>query len=268
MNMFSDPAGMWPVHVTAGDVLYPPGGAFGPRVQPFVQLVLLHSGSMTVWIDGTPRHVGSAHVALLLPGHTERFAFAETEETFHSWMHADMPALPAELRARLEALPWSIPLSPALADLQRQAIGLRATSLPTAHVLLITVGAQMLWRYIGEAEQQTASHVTGDHPAVERARQFIDAQIGEPCDLAAIAAAAAISPAHLVRLFRAQLGTTPIAYLWQRRVARGIELLTYTGLPIGMIAERCGFQTSYHFSRKIHAATGKAPRALRLQGRA
>lgn len=268
MHMFRETAGVWPVDVTAGDVRYPPGGTFGPRVQPFVQLVLLHSGSMTVWVDGVPRRVGSARVAVLLPGHAERFAFAETEETFHSWMHADIPALPAGLRARLEELPWSIPLSPAMAELQRQAIGLRATSLPTAHALRITIGAQMLWRYIGEAEQQAAGQVAGDHPAIERARQFIDAHLDEPCNLTTIAAAAAISPAHLVRLFRARLGTTPIAYLWQRRVARGVELLTDTGLPIGMIAERCGFQTSYHFSRKIHAATGKAPRTLRLQGRA
>jgi AraC family transcriptional regulator of arabinose operon len=68
-----------------------------------------------------------------------------------------------------------------------------------------------------------------------------------------------------VRRFRAELGTTPMAYLWQRRVATGIDLLTHTGLPVGEIAARNGFKSVYHFSRRVKQQAGMPPTAVRRQ---
>ena len=85
------------------------------------------------------------------------------------------------------------------------------------------------------------------------------------CAESAVSTAAAVSPAHLIRLFRAQLNTTPMNYLWERRVAMGIELLLQTGLGVGEIANRCGFQTSQHFSRRVRQATGLTPLEVREQ---
>jgi len=99
---------------------------------------------------------------------------------------------------------------------------------------------------------------------VEAARRHADAHLADPdLDLRALAAAAHVTPAHLVRRFRAELGTTPIAYLWQRRVAAGIDLLTQTGLPVGDVAGRTGFKSVYHFSRRVKAQAGVPPTAIR-----
>ena len=54
-----------------------------------------------------------------------------------------------------------------------------------------------------------------------------------------------------------------MAYLWQRRAALGADLLAHTGLPIEVVAERCGFRTAHHFSRRVKQATGLPPGALR-----
>ena len=72
-----------------------------------------------------------------------------------------------------------------------------------------------------------------------------------------------MTPAHLIRSFRAEHGTTPMAYLWERRAALGADLLANTGLPIVTVAARCGFKTAHHFSRRIRQATGLPPAALR-----
>lgn len=90
------------------------------------------------------------------------------------------------------------------------------------------------------------------------------AHLAEPgLTLGDVASAAHVTPAHLVRSFRAEYGTTPLAYLWERRTALGVDLLTHTGLPLKVIAERCGFRTGHHFSRRVRQASGLPPGALR-----
>jgi hypothetical protein len=49
-----DDEGFWPEEVSVGGVTYQPGGAFGPRLQRNLQLIILHCGQMTVWIDDVP----------------------------------------------------------------------------------------------------------------------------------------------------------------------------------------------------------------------
>jgi AraC family transcriptional regulator of arabinose operon len=247
---------MWPVSVNAGEVTYPPGGALGPRRQRDVQLVVLHTGSMTVWVDGAPRSAAAGSVSLLLPGHEERFAFAADRPTRHSWVQAYVPALARDLDARLRALPVALPLSPAIADLERLLLRHGGAA---DDPLALALAASMVWRYVADGE---ARSVAAPGP-VEQAQRFIHDNLAEPLSLRAIAAAAGVVPAHLSRLFRARLGTTPMAYVWSRRVDAGIELLAGTGLPVGVIAARCGFQTSFHFSRRVRRATGLAPTEVR-----
>jgi len=255
---------LWPTAVSAGTTVYPPGGRFGPRIQLTLQFVMLHSGNMTVWIDGQPRYADANTVCVLFPHHEEEFVFAEDEATAHSWLHISIHELPTTLQERLERVPWPLRLSPTIAALTREALAVRNSALSTSEALLKSIAVQLIWRYIGEGELQLQGHLgMMPHPAVTQAQEFIHMHFAETLVLRQIAEAASISPAQLIRLFRAQLNTTPIAYLWSHRVAMGIELLEQTGLPVGLIADRCGFQTSYHFSRRIHAATGLTPLEVR-----
>lgn len=250
-----------PVRVSAGDVVYEPGGTLGPRRQLDVQLVLVHAGSARVWVDGAERRIGAGQAGLLLPGHTERFAFDPEVATRHSWVQAHVPDLPAPLAARLDAAPAVLPLGPALDALARETVDVAGEGGPSP--LLGHLAAAVLWRYLADAERRP--------PAVSRpvddARRHIHAHLGDAdLTLAAVARAAHVTPAHLVRAFRAAHGTTPIAYLWERRVARAVDLLLNTGLPLVAVAERCGFRTVHHFSRRIRRATGRPPGALRASG--
>jgi len=253
---------LWPENVKVGDVVYPPGGALGPRIQYSIELVIVHTGEMTVWIDGQRHFAPAGTVSILFPEREERFVFARHCETHHSFMHIHLPDLPADVRQRLEALPWPLPLSTAMHDLIRSALNLSRSPLSTADMLLKTLGLHILLRYLGEGERLLAGE-EATHPAVERARQYIQAHLSEPLALADIARAGAVSPPHLIRLFRATFDRTPIAYLWDQRVRRGIELLEDTGLPVSLIAGQCGFQTSYHFSRRVRQATGLTPIEVR-----
>ena len=234
--------------ISVGEVTYPPGGRLGPRLQEDLELVLVHRGSATVAIDDQPPFVVEAgRVALLLPGHRETFAF---DGVRHSWVQAHV----GEVGEPFASLPRSLPLSPALGTLVSEAAGARGP-------LLDALAAAAFWRYAADAESGPDRD-----DAVERARRFADAELADPTlDLARLAAAAHVSPPHLVRRFRAELGVTPMAYLWRRRVASGVDLLAHTGLPVGVVAARSGFKTVYHFSRRVKAETGRSPSALRAE---
>ena len=236
------------VDVSAGTVTYPPGGSLGPRAQLDLQLVLVHSGSAIVDVDGDVREIAAGEAGLLLPGHTERFAFDRAGPTSHSWVQLRVPG-----SERFARLPRVIPLSPRLDLLVREAVA--AEGGERAHL-----ASAALLRYAADAER--------GRPAARRpaddARRHIDANLGDPgLALAAIAAAVHVTPAHLVRSFRAAFGTTPISYLWERRVALATDLLANTGLPIAVVAERAGFKTVHHFSRRVREGTGLPPGALR-----
>jgi AraC-like DNA-binding protein len=221
--------------------------------------VLVHAGSATVWVDDVPRRIGSGEVGLLLPGHRERFAFDPDVPTRHSWVQLREPDLdPA-------GLPPVLPLSPALETLVHEAVAARVDGVGVPP-LVAHLAAAALWRYAAEAERARGRTGSVSPRPADDARRFIHAHLAEPgVTLADVAGAAHVTPAHLVRAFRAEHGITPMAYLWDRRAALGVELLTHTGLPLKAIAERCGFRTAHHFSRRIRQASGRPPGALRRE---
>lgn len=98
-------------NASAGSTVYPPGGRWGPRIQPNVQFVLVHTGHVHIHVDDEVFFVPAGHVALLHPGHREDFYFAEKSETWHHWVHIELGEANPELLRKLELLPRFIPLS-------------------------------------------------------------------------------------------------------------------------------------------------------------
>lgn len=222
--------------------------------------MLIHSGSMNLWLDDrVPRHVSAGEICLLLPGHTEKIEFDEQLDTTETLVRGRMEHATAEMRGWLESLRPTRTLSSALTYLAREAVATEQTRLTADGALVDALATALLWRFIAEFRNLPAALPR----AIEDARLFIHQHLEEPITLTEIAQAASVTPAHLVRMFRAHMDTTPIRYLWDRRISLGVELLTSTGLPVGSVATRCGFQTSFHFSRKVKETTGLSPTELR-----
>jgi AraC family transcriptional regulator of arabinose operon len=97
------------------------------------------------------------------------------------------------------------------------------------------------------------------HPGVRRALAYLAPGPAEKVTVAALARRAGMSPSHLAHIFRAQTGTTPLAWLEDRRLARARQLLLTTDLAVKSIAALCGFADGEHLARRFRSRTGRSP---------
>ncbi|MYM68261.1 helix-turn-helix domain-containing protein [Pseudoduganella sp. FT55W] len=100
--------------------------------------------------------------------------------------------------------------------------------------------------------------MTSDSP-VYRAKQWLEANIEQPYDLAALAAVASSSERTLLRHFRAVLGMTPLEYLQDLRVQRAKVMLEISLNSLQTIANACGYTNASTFSKLFRRAIGMSP---------
>jgi AraC-like DNA-binding protein len=96
-----------------------------------------------------------------------------------------------------------------------------------------------------------------------RARDLIDARYHSPLDIAALARAARMSPAHFSRAFRALFGETPHQYLLTRRLERAAALLSNTDWPVLRICHAVGLRSVGSFTTSFTRTFGVSPTAYR-----
>jgi AraC-like DNA-binding protein len=98
---------------------------------------------------------------------------------------------------------------------------------------------------------------------VLRAKDLADARYREPLDVAALARAANLSPAHFTREFRRAFGETPYHYLLTRRLERAAHLLRHTDRTVAEICFAVGLRSVGSFTTSFGRAYGMSPTAYR-----
>jgi AraC-like DNA-binding protein len=83
---------------------------------------------------------------------------------------------------------------------------------------------------------------------VRRAREYLDARPTRPVTLAELAAAAGVTPWHLVRAFTRAVGVPPHAYHVHRRLGAARQALA-AGARVADVALDHGFAHQSHFTR-------------------
>jgi AraC-like DNA-binding protein len=100
---------------------------------------------------------------------------------------------------------------------------------------------------------------------LRRARDLIDREYERPLDVAAIARAALMSPAHFSRQFRAAYGETPYSYLMTRRIERAKALLRHGNMSVGEACWSVGCTSLGSFSARFTELVGMTPTAYRAR---
>lgn len=100
-------------------------------------------------------------------------------------------------------------------------------------------------------------------PSVQQAKEFIDQHYAGQITLNDIARASLLSPYHLSRTFKTQIGVSPHAYLNQRRLDKAKRLLLTTQMTVQDISDRVGFSNVNILIRSFKNAAGMTPTAFR-----
>ena len=195
----------------------------------------------------------------LYAAETLPFVYLDGEETFE-------PALAARLYTgitpRFPALfHFERPQAVQLLSWMRQFFGTASDSLGDS-LTRQGVFLQILGQVLGH-ENCFASHFSkGSH--FLQAKRYLDKHAGEPMlQLREVAVALLITPNHLNKLFRQNLGCSVRDYLMNRRMDKAERLLKESEQSIGQVADACGFSSANYFIRQFRKRNGLTPRAFR-----
>ena len=96
----------------------------------------------------------------------------------------------------------------------------------------------------------------------------MDREYTRPLDVAELARAALMSPAHFSRQFRAAYGETPYSYLMTRRIERAQALLRLGELSVTEVCMAGGCSSLGSFSARFNELVGETPTAYRARDHA
>lgn len=94
---------------------------------------------------------------------------------------------------------------------------------------------------------------------LRRALTFIEQRLHENLAAEEIAASAMVSKPTLVRLFRSRLDTSPVKYLWSRRLDEADRLLLTGRYSVSEVAALLCFSDSSSFSKSFIERFGARP---------
>ncbi|MFC4167189.1 helix-turn-helix domain-containing protein [Teichococcus aestuarii] len=103
---------------------------------------------------------------------------------------------------------------------------------------------------------------------IGRILRHVDAHLAEEIPISSLAGLVGLSAGYFSRAFRASLGTSPHAFILERRLARARAMMLGTALGLSEIAQECGFCDQPHLTKRFRRAMGVSPAAWRRgQGR-
>jgi AraC-like DNA-binding protein len=116
--------------------------------------------------------------------------------------------------------------------------------------------AQLIKRYadIRFDERQPGQ----ERKAVQQARCYIDERFAQGINLAQLAEHVSLSPYYLLRVFRAEVGMPPYAYLESVRI-RQAQRLIEAGNPLAEVAVEVGFSSQSHLTQRFKQIIGVTP---------
>ena len=111
-------------------------------------------------------------------------------------------------------------------------------------------------------EDMDMRSVSNDY-TIARVQHYIEKHYGESITISELAELSNLSASTFGRLFKKEMGATPMQYLLEVRLNKAKLLLGRTHMSLTEIANQCGFSSSAHLGATFKIATGVTPSEFR-----
>jgi AraC-like DNA-binding protein/mannose-6-phosphate isomerase-like protein (cupin superfamily) len=143
-------------------------------------------------------------------------------------------------------------------------ISLTPSEQPRAHQLAhLLLFLRSLASHLEHSRGEEADQLSGSSACVAEALRLISQDLSRPWTVAELAAAVAVSPAHLSRLFRRGVGRPPMAHLSRLRAEAAAAMLLRSDEQVSVIGAAVGWADPNYFARRFRAELGVSPTAFR-----
>lgn len=95
--------------------------------------------------------------------------------------------------------------------------------------------------------------------------KFIEVNLHLPLSVGLLADRANLNPEYFSRLFEKHMGTRPMAFINEKRIARAVHMMTTSQTTNSEIASLTGFESLVYFTRTFKRITGLSPGRYRKQ---
>ncbi len=236
------------------------------RHEHLFQLLSLTGGRGEVVLDGKP-HKLKPHALVVVPALTvHSYTFSRNVAgVVVTMMERDVAGLGIEPPSA-QVLPGDASLATALAGLLAEA------DHPAAqHDLAMRAHLTLLLLALSRASRHRAFGAPDTDRARLHAQAFrhlVDRQFRTTRRVGDYASAIGVSPTHLNRICRQELGASSLAIIERRIALEARRQLLFSSLTIKQIGADLGYDDPAYFTRFVTRTLGASPAAIRREGRA
>jgi AraC-like DNA-binding protein len=272
---YEEPMVGLPVLTHCGEVLCVPGHRLQPHQHTGFEFLYLARGRIDWRVRGQTFSQGDGDLFASYPGEWHSTAAPARNETHHLWIGLDLDHLGVEgrrlarllRRGHVRLLRGCHAIEPVLRAIVRQIItplpGQKAVVLGYLRLLMI-----LIEQHLRLQEEPPGTAALPYSYGVQKAIAYMEKCLDRRISLAELSAVATVRQAsHFCARFRREVGTTPVAYHFNLRLAAARDGLLQPEAGITEVALRFGFSSSQHFSSAFRRAFKTTPRLWRNRSR-
>lgn len=248
-----------------GQSTYDRGTAYGPYVTTCHELIWIEEGVGSLTSVEGSYQLFPGSVCLAMPGERLTYTWDTGSPSRHGWIHFSIPSSfrvsPRVRKLRSDDIIHSLVTHISWLERSRPARWQDLAAEALGYVIdLFTSGSTA----------SNEAYARPYHPAVRRSLRFAHAQWSETgvwkaLTLTSLAAAAKVTPEHLCRVYRRELGCGPSEALRLLRLDRAATLLVRSSYLVSEVAQLTGFVDQFHFSRTFKSVYGAPPTRFRRE---
>lgn len=242
-----------------------PGHSFGPALKPHFMIHYVLSGKGSFSIGGKRYPLNEKYGFLIVPDELAYYVADENDPWTYVWIGFGgrrAEEIVSQLGLSLQQPVFKSEKSKDIYDIVKDMMDhntfsveddLRRNGLLSMFLSVIASGLSVT--------PKSDSGSANDY--VNKAQAYVRSNYCNPIKVTDIADYVCINRSYLYTLFQNALGISPQQYLARYRIAKAVELLQLTSLPIESVAISCGYSDPLVFSKAFKQEKGISPSTYR-----